>query len=463
MNASHDGRDYPNIDGRVSWLAQVSDAATALAGTRVPEQFNGITETPKVGVEPVVKIKLRPLSARRDDSCNPNVPQALSHLRNSSTFAIVSGVLIILALIASLAAGQFTLADVWQQLVTDYTRKRVSSSSSSAPETLAISSEPATARLIVHPSRATRGEPALLGLMLQGPADGAVVHIKGLVPGMELSTGSAVGSDAWEIPASDLGYAWVAPPEGFVGSADPVVELRLPDSKIADRQAIRLEWVLPIGPAPVLHQLEESAALPSISPEPVQLQNSRTEAVLESRAILLRQPDSDEIAAAPSISLSPVQFQPDRDEATPPELPPPTLRQQDRKEIGTVPSTLPEPIQLRPDRDEMVPAELLSPPLRRQLDGEEITVLLKRGKDLITTGDLAAARLVLRRVADANNAEAALALAATYDPLVLRELKVYGFTADAATARAWYQKAAELGSSVASRRLEMLTQAIGTR
>ena len=81
----------------------------------------------------------------------------------------------------------------------------------------------------------------------------------------------------------------------------------------------------------------------------------------------------------------------------------------------------------------------------------------------MASGDLAAARIVLRRAVDANNAEAALALAATYDPLVLRELKVYGFTGDAAIARIWYEKAAELGSSAAPRRLEMLTERMGTR
>jgi TPR repeat protein len=77
----------------------------------------------------------------------------------------------------------------------------------------------------------------------------------------------------------------------------------------------------------------------------------------------------------------------------------------------------------------------------------------------MASGDLAAARIVLRRAVDANNAEAALALAATYDPFVLRELKVYGFRGDAAMARTWYEKAAKLGSSVAPRRLEILTRA----
>ena len=97
------------------------------------------------------------------------------------------------------------------------------------------------------------------------------------------------------------------------------------------------------------------------------------------------------------------------------------------------------------------------PPAQRKLDQEEIAVLLKRGKDLIANGDLAAARLVLQRAANANDAEAALALGATYDPYVLRALKVYGFKADPVMARVWYEKARELGSAAAPRRLEMLT------
>ena len=41
--------------------------------------------------------------------------------------------------------------------------------------------------------------------------------------------------------------------------------------------------------------------------------------------------------------------------------------------------------------------------------------------------------------------------------MVLRALKVYGFKADPDMARVWYEKARELGSAAAPRRLEMLT------
>jgi hypothetical protein len=161
----------------------------------------------------------------------------------------------------------------------------------------------------------------------------------------------------------------------------------------------------------------------------------------------------------PAVSPAPAQPQLDREESTaaPPVSPVLAQRQIDREESTAAPPVSPVLAQPQLDREESTAAPPVSPVLaQRQIDREEITVLINRGKDLIANGDLAAARLVLQRAADANDAEAALALAATYDPVVLRELKVYGFTADAAMARAWYQRARELGSAAALKRLEIL-------
>jgi len=147
MNAAQDRSNDPNIGERVLWLAQVSAAATALAGTRVPDQFNGTTETSKAAVEPVTKAKLRSLTAQRDDSSNPNVRRATSPVRSSLTVVIVSGLLVILAVAALPLSGRYTLADAWQQLLSDYTSKLVPMSSLSATWTSVISSEPARPRL----------------------------------------------------------------------------------------------------------------------------------------------------------------------------------------------------------------------------------------------------------------------------------------------------------------------------
>jgi hypothetical protein len=96
-------------------------------------------------------------------------------------------------------------------------------------------------------------------------------------------------------------------------------------------------------------------------------------------------------------------------------------------------------------------------PLR--LDSEEIAILVKRGKDLLANGDLAAARLLLRRAAEAGSAEGAFTLGTTFDPAVLHRLGAIGAAPDLAQARQWYQRAAELGSSAASQQLAGLADA----
>jgi hypothetical protein len=93
-----------------------------------------------------------------------------------------------------------------------------------------------------------------------------------------------------------------------------------------------------------------------------------------------------------------------------------------------------------------------SPPLDRQA----IAALLTRGEELMNSGDVGAARLVLQRAADAGEPRAELALGATYDPIMLDRYRIRGRPADVAKARAWYEKAQEHGLDEAQRRLDML-------
>ena len=106
------------------------------------------------------------------------------------------------------------------------------------------------------------------------------------------------------------------------------------------------------------------------------------------------------------------------------------------------------------------PAPVVAPPppriSSRTLDQDEIAILYRRSQDLITQGDIAGGRLLLTRAAEAGDARAALALGATYDVAVLGKLAVLGVVADAGKAKAWYAKAAELGSGEAVKRLEVL-------
>jgi hypothetical protein len=97
-------------------------------------------------------------------------------------------------------------------------------------------------------------------------------------------------------------------------------------------------------------------------------------------------------------------------------------------------------------------------PVLRPLGREEIAMLVKRSEELVAQGDIASARLMLTRAAEAGDARAALGLGATYDANVLRKLGVIGVGGDTARARAWYEKAAEYGSGEATRRLEQFAQ-----
>ena len=94
----------------------------------------------------------------------------------------------------------------------------------------------------------------------------------------------------------------------------------------------------------------------------------------------------------------------------------------------------------------------------RVLGPEEIELLMKQGQQLIAAGDVATARTVLQRAADAGDADAAMALGGTYDPNVLARLGVVGVSAEAEKARSWYQKAETLGSPDARRRLDLLAK-----
>jgi hypothetical protein len=90
------------------------------------------------------------------------------------------------------------------------------------------------------------------------------------------------------------------------------------------------------------------------------------------------------------------------------------------------------------------------------LDPEATKLLMKQGQQFAAAGDLIAARSAFQRAAEGGDATAALAMGATYDPIVLAKLGVRGIGPDKDKARSWYEKAKAFGSPEAARRLEIL-------
>jgi TPR repeat protein len=89
----------------------------------------------------------------------------------------------------------------------------------------------------------------------------------------------------------------------------------------------------------------------------------------------------------------------------------------------------------------------------KTLDAETLAALMTRAKSMLTLGDIAAARLLLERAANAQDATAAFLLAQTYDPAVLGVRDPRSITPDPVMARDWYRKAASFGSTAAQQRL----------
>ena len=239
----------PTADAEGAWLGRVSEAASKLAATAAGDEIIASTLRSRISVE--AKIKINP----SDRLLDAEVPVGLrSRLLSKSRRAAVGLLGAVATIIAAIALKQvpFPLSNSWQGSPTDRTTDL---NRSNLPAPLIPRHEAMTAHLAVHSSHAVSGEPTPLGLELQRKAQSGIVTIAGLAPGMEVSTGAAIGAGAWELAASDLDAAWIGPPESFVGSVDLIAELRLPDDKIVDRQAIHFEWTAPISSLPAPNQL----------------------------------------------------------------------------------------------------------------------------------------------------------------------------------------------------------------
>jgi hypothetical protein len=457
MGATADRYDDQGHRSRVVLLGQVSQAATALSNTLgPPSQFSANTnaDTPNRSTRSIAAESFIPLSIMRDQSFDPKASDVQSRSGRRSKLAIMCGLLSVTVLAGTTKdIGQFQRADIDQKGEIDRTISLDAPLGSPLQSISATQIDLSMPRLTVHPSTGVAGEPVPLGVVVEGQPDGAVVHLVGLAAGMELSSGRALGREIWEIRATDLGYAWIGPPVDFVGSVDLIAELHLRD-EVVDRQLIRLEWLaLTAAPnhldqieireePPLASQVDQTttvltpADLPTIAKAQVDLPEDAAEVRLETSSVP-GQFDETELLRSPSVSE------------------PKELRPLMQQEIAA-PSVLPILTHLRGDQEQITAAPKFSL-AQNKLNQEEIDFHLTRGKELMANGDLVAARIVLRRAADANDAESALALAATYDPLVLRELKAPALMADIAMARALYDKAKELGSTVALRRLQLLS------
>jgi hypothetical protein len=124
---------------------------------------------------------------------------------------------------------------------------------------------------------------------------------------------------------------------------------------------------------------------------------------------------------------------------------------------ATPPSTKPEaPVEPKKVEAPAAPAKTDAGITPRKIEASAAAALLRRADELMANGDLAAARLLLQRVAETKNARAAFELASTYDPAVIKKFANNSIAADPALAQFWYERARDWGSPDAASPLEAL-------
>jgi hypothetical protein len=280
----------PDCRVHAAWLAQVSKAGDGLRA----KEASGSTSTSTSSLDPT------------DRFSGQEVPLAPEHLDRKSDLiakAFIGGIFV--AVIAAVVAISYLpFLEIGQQPKGNAIELTSPDAVKSAAPSLQTGSE--TPKLLVEPKVGAPGEPVPLGLTLRGEANDAVVILRGLVPGTELSAGSAVTGDSWQLSVTDLPYAWIAPPKDFVGSADVVAELRLPNAEIADRHTLHVKWAR-LAPA---GSEDEHKHKQLIGPKEKEIDPVSPVAP----ATVQHPNDGEAVTLAPSISAHPSQDHLDREE-----------------------------------------------------------------------------------------------------------------------------------------------------
>src|SRR5262249_38892509 len=86
-------------------------------------------------------------------------------------------------------------------------------------------------------------------------------------------------------------------------------------------------------------------------------------------------------------------------------------------------------------------------PVAARLPTDQLAALLARGDAQFNNGDVASARLFYERAAEGGDARAAVRLAKSYDPAFLARIRLNGVRGDAAVSAQWYRQARVMGAA----------------
>jgi hypothetical protein len=139
-----------------------------------------------------------------------------------------------------------------------------------------------------------------------------------------------------------------------------------------------------------------------------------------------------------------------------------TIVQQHLAAAAAPPTPAPTPAPVRPKDTPAAaavaqpPKVAAPPPVLDPARRASALKFVKRGHEELADGRIAPARLLYERAAEMGLAQAAMALAATYDPAELNQPHLRNVQPDLAEAKRWYERARDLGAAEAGTRLQRL-------
>ena len=354
--------------------------------------------------------------------------------------------------------------------------------------------------LVVEDQQAFANEPILLAVVAVPTASSGSLLLRGLTHGTRLSAGAALDEDGWELSLRDIGSAYIYAPPDFVGAMNATIALLSSSNEVIDSRPIRLEWIaradLPQPPSnrEIDSETSSAAAKQEINPEPASAA-AKQEINPETSSAAAQQEINPEPASAaaqqeinpePASAAAKQEINPEpASAAAKQEINPEPASAAAKQEINPEPASAAAKQEINPENSSAAAKQEINPESAsaaakqeinpetssgaakqeinpgeastaavKIVDPQEAAALMERGRDLLGNGDVASAQLAFRRLAEAGKADAALALATTYDPRYLVEHNLVGIVGDEAKARAWYRRAKELGSMEADRFLQ---------
>ena len=157
--------------------------------------------------------------------------------------------------------------------------------------------------------------------------------------------------------------------------------------------------------------------------------------------------------SAPSAAALPPTPEPPKPQAAPAVPTPAPLRPEQMPQPN---ASVASPAAPRAAATPQAPPPPAQSPAGPHLSATEIAALVARGDAFLSAGDIASARLFYERAADGGDSAAALRLGATFDPNFLGRVGVRGDPGDPARAAFWYRRARDLGDAAAAERLKNL-------